>query len=880
MATGVAARVSVEIGAAFASSFRTVLGGANAELTRLGSSVAQTSARLDRIGAFRKLTEDTKAAGYAWQAAKIKAEQLAAALAATENPTKRQAAELRKAQTAAERAGQAFATKREKLAALRVELDRAGVSTKNLTADEQRLARQLATTQQRLDRVTRAQAGMAQARQKMASAGIQLGIVMAAGATAMMPVEQAAAFETAMLGVAKQVEGARDDGGRLTNVYHDMARQIQVLGREIPLTTNSLAEMVAAGARMGVPREHLMQFTRTAAMMAEAFEQPAAELADKMGKIATLFKIPIPAIGGLADAINWLDDNAISKGGDIIDFLARTGGVASSVKVTGQEMAALGSTLLTLGERAETAGTATNAMFQKLAAADKGTKKFKASLAELGLSAEKVQKGMQIDSQGTIMQVMEAVNKLDPEKRLGVLVEMFGLEHSDTIAKLATNMAEWRRQIDLVNSDKSKGSMLREFEARLQTTNAQWALAKNRMTEVWTNLGAVMLPAINVGLGGLSSFTSGVADFVRDNKELVGNIVAVMGTLGAVFAGTKAWALGVAAVTWAIKALSVAVVTNPIGLALTALAVAGVLLWQNWEGVKGGLTIIWQQLQEAGTSAMAAIGGAMESGFAVVAGAIRSVIGAGESVVRWFAEGRIGQSVAALFDTGVRLGQEWERTGSLLTATWNLLAAGAASVFGGMRETIGGAMDWVAAKSGEAGDVMTAGWRLAAGALSALWTGIRDAAVAAFDGIKAAVGGVIDWLAEKTAWIFQTVDKLGTAAAAVRGSIGGAWDGAKGWVTGAAPAVAPAAAAAPVGPLKPGAAPAAPAATAPVGAVPAARASGPVVNQTNQPTYNITVQGNATDPQATARAIRAEMDRREREQASARRGALVDAIGY
>ena len=34
----------------------------------------------------------------------------------------------------------------------------------------------------------------------------------------------------------------------------------------------------------------------------------------------------------------------------------------------------------------ETAGTATNAMFQKFAAADKGTKKFKAAMSEIGLS--------------------------------------------------------------------------------------------------------------------------------------------------------------------------------------------------------------------------------------------------------------------------------------------------------------------------------------------------------------------------------------------------------------------------------------------------------------------------------------------------------------
>lgn len=203
--------------------------------------------------------------------------------------------------------------------------------------------------------------GMAAGRSQMAGAGMMLGATAAAAATAFVPVMQAAAFEKAMLGVAKQVEGARDESGKLTQVYFDMARQIQLLGREMPMATNEIADMVAAGARMGIAKDELIQFTRTAGMMASAFELPAGELADQMGKIATLFKIPIPRIGELADVINYLDDNAISKGGDIIEVMKRIGGTAAFVKMPAKEAAALASTFLTLGSSAEIAATASNA---------------------------------------------------------------------------------------------------------------------------------------------------------------------------------------------------------------------------------------------------------------------------------------------------------------------------------------------------------------------------------------------------------------------------------------------------------------------------------------------------------------------------------------
>ncbi len=464
--------------------------------------------------------------------------------------------------------------------------------------------------QQRLNQVQQAQKANLDKRAEYRG---QILDTVALGATVASPVVMAARFETAMLGVAKQVDGARDANGKLTSVYYEMGKQIQQLGREVPLATNEIADMVTAGSRMGVVRDQLIDFTRTSAMMADAFELPAGELADNMGKIAGLFKIPIPAIGELADSINYLDDNAISKGGDIIEFLTRTGGVASAVKVTAQEMAALGSTLLTLGERTETAGTATNAMFQKFAAADKGTKSFKSALKELGISSSAVQKGMQQDATGTMMKVLAAIGKLPKEKQLGVMVELVGLEHSDTLAKLANNTEEWRRQLALANSEAAKGSMSREFAARLETTNAQWTLMKNRTSEVAVNLGSVLLPAINDTFKAISPLVNVVADFARENpkvtKAIVGTAVALtslkVGSLAARYAFTflKGGLLGGAGVlekmragallagralpfvATGIRGIGLAFVSTGIGALLAGVALAGLAIYQHWDGV-------------------------------------------------------------------------------------------------------------------------------------------------------------------------------------------------------------------------------------------------------------------------------------------------------
>jgi TP901 family phage tail tape measure protein len=397
------------------------------------------------------------------------------------------------------------------------------------------------------------------------------------------PIKQAIAFETAMLGVAKQVEGARDAGGKLTPVYTGMRKEIQMLGREIPIATNELAAMAEAGARMGIAKQDLIGFTKQAAIMASAFGLPAAELADDMGKIANLYKIPIPAIGKLGDTINYLDDNAIAKGGDIINFLTRVGGVAASVKITGNNMAALGSTLLTLGETTDTASTATNAIFQKFAAAESGTKPFKQAMDQLGLSLSDVQKGMQVDAQGTLLEVLDAINTMPADQRLGILADLVGLEHSDTLAKLASGVAEYRKQIQMAGSDKAQGSMSREFSARLGTTAAQLEIMGNRVGEVGVGFGTVLLPALNMVLQPMAAVATWAADVV----EQFPGVVYIVGALAAGVAGYATYVGTAAAAQWAWNA---ALTANPIGLVVAGLTAFGALaytVYKNWEPIMG-----------------------------------------------------------------------------------------------------------------------------------------------------------------------------------------------------------------------------------------------------------------------------------------------------
>ena len=132
-------------------------------------------------------------------------------------------------------------------------------------------------------------------------------------------VKNYSSFEDAMLGVAKQVEGARDDNGKLTSTYYEMGEAIKKMSETIPMASTEIAALVEGGARMGIQgKDNLLEFARVAANASTAFEIPADQIGENLARIADLFKVPIKNVSQLGDVINYLDDNAKSKGLSLI----------------------------------------------------------------------------------------------------------------------------------------------------------------------------------------------------------------------------------------------------------------------------------------------------------------------------------------------------------------------------------------------------------------------------------------------------------------------------------------------------------------------------------------------------------------------------------
>lgn len=140
-------QVQVSIVASMGAGFTQAFQQADKRLDAFKKTVSDTNRVVSDVSAYRKQQDAVKQAGYAWQAAKAKADMLRDSIAAQGAPTRKQAADLAKLERATERAGAAFSKERVALAEMAAGLQKAGVNTGKLTEEQARLAAQLAKAQ-------------------------------------------------------------------------------------------------------------------------------------------------------------------------------------------------------------------------------------------------------------------------------------------------------------------------------------------------------------------------------------------------------------------------------------------------------------------------------------------------------------------------------------------------------------------------------------------------------------------------------------------------------------------------------------------------------------------------------------------------------------
>ncbi|MCS4534239.1 phage tail tape measure protein [Neisseria montereyensis] len=356
------------------------------------------------------------------------------------------------------------------------------------------------------DKVNKIERSLKDLRPTLADVANELqGVVTKAGGLAYVA-REAIKFESAMAGVKKVVDGTPEEYGALADSLRDM-------GAELGISASAMADLAAQGGQLGISLDNLPQFTEIASKMAVAFGLTAQEAGEAAATIANVFQLPIAEVEKLGDAINVLGNNTAAKEKDIVAAMARIGGNANQFGLAAEQAAALADAFIALGKPPEVAATAINALLQKLQTAQSQGKDFQTALNQIGLSADDMAANIAANPQNALSDFLGKLQQLDKQSRALALADLFGAEYSDDIALLVGSLGEYEKALGLV-ADKSQtlGAMQAEVGNALGTTQKQIDKAKVTIENAASSIGDALLPVI----AGVASGVSGVVGSISD----------------------------------------------------------------------------------------------------------------------------------------------------------------------------------------------------------------------------------------------------------------------------------------------------------------------------------------------------------------------------
>lgn len=467
---------------------------------------------------------------------------------------------------------------------------------------------------------------------------------LASSATATMATirglaDPAIKFESAMADVKKVVNFDTPEQ------FKEMGNDILKLTRTIPMAGEEIAAIVAAGGQSGVARENLLSYAKDAATMGVAFDMAAGDAGEAMATMANVLGKPITEMAQFGDVINHLSDNANSKAKDIVNVITRVGSDTRMLGLSENQAAALGSTFLSMGKAPELAAQAVKGMssaFLQLKAGD-----HQKELKQLGFTTKSFAAAMNKDAQGAITTFIEKVKKMPKDKQYPLLAKVFGKQYADDVLLLAQNTGEYNRQLQLLQETDANGnlkyigSMQREFENRSNTAENKLTKLKSSLAEIATKIGNAFLPVITSFVETITPVIYGITEWVETNPQIMEWALTIGGGIGAVvgglltlhsafsfvsagllpfiklgkflggllgnflFSAISKLSLGIGyligyvmkgAVIFgkAIFMMSRVLLTNPIGLLITGIAVAAYVIYENWEKIGPWFSELWQ----------------------------------------------------------------------------------------------------------------------------------------------------------------------------------------------------------------------------------------------------------------------------------------------
>ena len=370
----------------------------------------------------------------------------------------------------------------------------------------------------------------------------------ATAAATVVSVKNAISYESSMADVAKVVDGLKDDNGELTAQYYEMSDALLELSTRIPMTAEELTQIAAAAGQSGIARKEIVGFAEDAAKMSVAFDTTADQAGTWMAQWRTAFKMNQKEVTTLADQINYLGNVSGANALQLSGIVTAVGSLGDVGGLSAAQIAAIGDTMASVGVGEDVAATGIAKMITTMTAGSAATEKQSMVLKKLGIDATALADRMQTDAKGSIIDFMEALQKLPKAEQAAALKNYFGQESIKPISALYTNLDELKKHFNQVaDASLYAGSMEDEYASRSATTENSIQLAKNALMRLSITYGQMFAPYVKLAADKVTEFLNKLTEMKPQMEAAFGWIMSHGKEIAATIGGI-ATALGGAAV--------------------------------------------------------------------------------------------------------------------------------------------------------------------------------------------------------------------------------------------------------------------------------------------------------------------------------------------
>nr|DAJ41634.1 MAG TPA: minor tail protein [Caudoviricetes sp.] len=434
----------------------------------------------------------------------------------------------------------------------------------------------------------------------------------AAIGTATLAVNAFAEFDTKHHAMLNKLDvETRKSADISKQAFTDMSLNVAKSAEDLVGIANSLG-----GAIDGLSGNQLNKMTQEVGKFAIATDTASDVASEMVSNTVNAFKLSAEEVPKLLDAITAASNYSSADVKDLGEALSKCSTAAAGANQNVYDTSAALAVLANTGVKGSEAGTGLANIFERMSNPANVE-----NLTKIGVAV--------FDAQGKMRSLVDIAADFnektkgmsDSEKQF-ISLQTFGGIGARAFNQLAQNAEAFKKQQQQIKD--SQGAMNAAYEEMNQSLGVNLQLAKNSGMAILYKIGEKLAPQVKEIADYLtelakkiSSADDGTLDWVitigkvvvglfaflkvaTTTMSIVSAIAANMKTLRAVFSLIQVAASGLFKVLIiGIRAVATAFLTNPIGLAITAIIVVLMLLYYNWDTVKSYLIKGWEMVEAA-----------------------------------------------------------------------------------------------------------------------------------------------------------------------------------------------------------------------------------------------------------------------------------------